>query len=414
MKTSGLIVALIIIVIVGFGALGYSIISLNNDIQKEIANLNSTLLSTNNKIETSFNKNLSNLAIVLGSLESGIKNFNNSINNQIVYLKQEINSLSKQNEFPVSLIDATNTTVIISQYPTRIISLDPSTTDLLLAINATNQIVGVDNASLYYLPPQYENQLLSLYKEGKIINIGDTYYGLDIEKIMSLNPDLIIATYGYGSSASTSVFKEYGIPVLLLPSFNSLDGLYNSIIMVGMATGNTKEAAALVENMSESIAYLSSLTINQTHYNIALIGWIDPTYVTGNNTFQNNMIILSGNKNAFSNISWWGVISPEEILEANPSIIIMPTNYFNESDLISWLNSTIGNAYKNISAIRYGRVYVIRGYYIDYIDEPGPMTVEGLELLIALTHPNVLNITSIPPIITPSDFPLPKLTVFSS
>ncbi|MGC9048335.1 MAG: hypothetical protein ACP5I6_06770 [Caldisphaera sp.] len=153
MKTSGLIVALIIIVIVGFGALGYSIISLNNDIQKEIANLNSTLLSTNNKIETSFNKNLSNLAIVLGSLESGIKNFNNSINNQIVYLKQEINSLSKQNEFPVSLIDATNTTVIISQYPTRIISLDPSTTDLLLAINATNQIVGVDNASLYYLPP---------------------------------------------------------------------------------------------------------------------------------------------------------------------------------------------------------------------------------------------------------------------
>ncbi|MEB3691929.1 MAG: hypothetical protein G5Z42_06585, partial [Caldisphaeraceae archaeon] len=59
------------------------------------------------------------------------------------------------------------------------------------------------------------------------------------------------------------------------------------------------------------------------------------------------------------------------------------------------------------------KVYFIKGYYVDYINEPGPMVVKGVELLIAITHPSLLNITKVPSIITPSDFSLPKINVLS-
>jgi iron complex transport system substrate-binding protein len=409
-KTSNLIIAILIIVIIGFGALGLSMALLYNEMQKEINNLNSTLAIYNNKTQETFNEKLASLAVEVGSLKNNVNNINSSINSEVLYLEQKINSLAVQNNFPVTILDATNTTVTIPTYPTRIVSLDPATTEILLAINATNQIVGVDNDSLYYLPPQYENELTSLYNSGKIINIGSTYSEPNIEQILSARPDLVIGTYEWEFSSVSNILKNYGIPVILLPSYNSLGDLYNAIIMAGRATGNVKQAVSLVESMSSNISYFRYLANNVTPQNVSYLLWINPTYVAGGNTFQNDMIMLSGNNNVFSNLSGWPVISPEELLNANPSVIIIDSNggLINETDLINWLQSSIGNAYMNISAIKYNRVYLINGYYSDYLNEPGPLVVYGVKLFMMITHPSLFNITSVPTNISPTSFPINK------
>ncbi|MDP8002799.1 MAG: ABC transporter substrate-binding protein, partial [Caldisphaera sp.] len=293
-----------------------------------------------------------------------------------------------------------------------IISLDPASTEILLSIGAGNQLIGVDNDSFYYLPPNFEKQLITLYNEGKLVNIGSTYSGPNIETIIAERPDLVIGTYQWSFSSTAQVLKNYGIPVVLLPSYNSLSDLYTAIIMVGKATGHVNQAVNLVENISKEISYIRQLTQNVTPQNVSYLLWINPTYVAAGGTFQNDMITLSGNNNAFSNMSGWPVISPEELLKANPSIIIIDSNYglINESDLIFWLNQTIGNAYENISAIKYGKVYAISGYYEDYLNEPGPMVVQGIELFVSITHPSILNITSVPELITPNDFNLTSIS----
>lgn len=383
-------------------------LSLYNEVQRELSNLNSTLLKTNNITQLTFTQRLADLSSELGSLENKIGGINSTLNSEILSLQSQVNSLSAQNGFPVTLIDATNTSVTIPQYPTRIVSLDPATTEILLSLNVTSQIVGVDNDSLYYLPPQFEKELMSLYNQGKIINIGSTYSEPNIEQILSARPDLVIGTYDWEFSSVAQVLKQYGIPVVLLPSYSSLSDLYNAIIMAGRATGHVEQAVSLVESMSSNISYFRELTSNTTPQNVSYLLWIDPTYVAGGQTFQNNMILLSGNNNVFSNLTGWPTISAEELLNANPSVIIIDSNggLINESSLISWLQSSIGNAYENIPAIKNNRVYTINGYYSDYLDEPGPMVVYGIKLLLMITHPNLFNITNIPENISPSNFPL--------
>ncbi|MFP3227433.1 MAG: ABC transporter substrate-binding protein [Caldisphaera sp.] len=410
MKTGNLIIAILIIVIVGFGSLGLFMISLYNEMQKEINNLNSTLAIYINNTQATFSEKIAFLANEVGTLKNNVNSINSSINSEVLYLEQKINYFANQNNFPVTLLDASNKTVTIPQYPTRIVSLDPATTEILLAINATDQIVGVDNDSLYYLPPQYENELISLYNSGKIINIGSTYSEPNIEQILSARPDLVIGTYEWEFSSVANVLENYGIPVVLLPSYNSLGDLYNAIIMAGRATGNVKQAVNLVESMSSNVSYFRYLTANISPQNVSYLLWINPTYVAGGGTFQNDMIMLSGNNNVFSNLSGWPVISPEELLNANPSVIIIDSNggLINETDLINWLQSSIGNAYENITAIKYNRVYLISGYYSDYLNEPGPLVVYGIKLFMMITHPNIFNISSVPNNISPTSFPINK------
>ena len=410
MEGSKLIVALIVIIIVGFSVLGYSMYSLYNSVQNRVSSLNSTIVKLSNSTNAKITYEIAGLASKVGSLSSSLAAINGTLSNKISTLEKRIGALSSSSSyFPVTIMSATNTSVTIPSYPKRIVSLDPATTEILIAIGAGKQLVGVDNASLHYLPPRFENELKGLYKSGNVTNIGNTYSGVDVEKVLSLRPNLVIGTYQWGFSSLSNVLKDYGIPVLLLPSYTSLNDLYTAIIMVGRATGHVKSAVSLVENMSSQLSYLKALVGNSTKQNISYLLWINPTYVTGSDTFQSDMIMLSGNENAFKNITKWGVISPEEMLKANPSIIIVTGGSFNESNLISWLKKTIGNAYENISAIKHDKVYFIKGYYVDYINEPGPMVVKGVELLIAITHPSLLNITKVPSIITPSDFPLPTL-----
>ncbi len=412
MDSSKLIVALIVIIIVGFSVLGYSMYSLYNSVQRRVSSLNSTIVELSNSTNAKIAYEIAGLASKIGSLSSNLATINGTLSNKISTLEKRVDVLSSSSSyFPVTIMSATNTSVTIPSYPKRIVSLDPATTEILIAIGAGKQLVGVDNASLHYLPPSFEKELESLYKSGNITNIGNTYSGVDVEKVLSLKPSLVIGTYQWGFSSLSSVLKDYGIPVLLLPSYTSLNDLYTAIIMVGKATGHIKSAVSLVENMSSQLSYLEALVGNSTKQNISYLLWINPTYVTGSDTFQSNMIMLSGNENAFENVTKWGVISPEEMLKANPSIIIVDdqTGFMNQNTLISWLKKTIGNAYENISAIKHDKVYFIKGYYVDYLNEPGPMVMKGIELLIAITHPSLLNITKVPSIITPNNFPLPTL-----
>lgn len=400
------VMATMVVVIVAVAIMGAYVSYEISNINRNINSIRDSLAKVNQSLSAQVTARLTNLSERLGL---AIYNLNSSLSNEVSSIKSEFSELESSVRYPLMLVDALNQTVYIPSRPVRIVTLDPAATEIVIALNATSQLVGVDNNSVTYLPPPFNYTVAKLVSSGKLSVIGSTYSSPDIEQILSLNPDLVIGTAGWGyNNYIASVLQQYGIPVLLLPSYQSLSDVYKSIIMVGEATGHVNASVSLVESMASEIDHVRELVSGLAPVNVSIVLWINPTYVTGGGTFQNNMIELAGGVNVFENATGWPTVTAEELLQANPQVIIIMSNggLFNTTYFVQWLSLSIGPAYKDIAAIRYGRVYVIEGWYESVLSEPAVMTPLGVELLSMILYPSAYNITSLPAVISPSTLPV--------
>ena len=413
----GLSAALVVLLVVAILLSAYNTVQLVQlerqvkSVSSSVGSLNSTIQgvssrvsSLNSTIQSSI-ANVNRLSEMASALGSELSELNATLSGRIASLESQLTQLESEVRFPVTIVDALNRTVVIPSMPMRIVTLDPAATEIALAVGAGGQLVAVDNDSVLYLPPPFNDTVHEMVANGSLKVISSTYSSPDIEQIMALSPDLVIGTAGWGyNNYIASTLASYGIPVLLLPSSESLEDVYRAVIMVGEATGHVNNAVKLVESMSAQITAVERSLENVSYVNVTVILWINPTYVAGGGTFINDMMTLAGGVNVFQNLSGWPVISSEDLLQANPSVIILVSNggLFNASSLYQWLNSTIGPAYVNIAAIKYGRVYVIGGWYESVMSEPAVLTPMAVKLLAIILHPQAFNLTSVPQLITPS------------
>ncbi|RLG77796.1 MAG: hypothetical protein DRO12_01240 [Thermoprotei archaeon] len=322
-------------------------------------------------------------------------------------VKRSLVEVEKLLEFPATIVDAARSLVVIPSRPSRIVSLAPSATEILFAINASTQLVGVDTFSNY--PPDVEEMKIN----GSLIDIGSGWYP-NVEKIIGLNPDLVVGVESIVSHRTVKeILSRYGIPMLLLPD-RTLEDVYKSIIIVGRATGHLKEALNVVNNLRSEITLLRSLVSNvSTRPRTALIVWLSPLWVTGNETWMHDLLVLAQGQNVFSNISGWSMVGPEALLEAQPEVVIFTagdTGITNCSTVISTFRDVLGEAVNKIPAVANNRVYCVYEEYNDILVRPSPRVAKALKLLIALIHPEVLGLKpdEIPNDVKPETFELPK------
>ena len=365
------------------------------DIYREIQELKVRLRELNESLrERATLEDLEELIVKVDRLESVLSNAAtisdiNKIKSAIDEIRKDISKLSSLMEFPAEVIDASGEVVAIPSKPHRIISLLPSVTEILFAIGADEQVVGVDEYS------NYPSEVVKAVEEGRIVNIGSGWYP-NIEKILSLNPDLIIGVDSVVSHHTLKeIFSREGIPLILLPD-KTLNDVITSIVIVGKATGHTDEAAKLAQELGGEISNLRSKVMEyvSTHGRprVALIVWLNPVWVAGNNTWLNDLITLAGGINAFINVSGWVSINPEALIKASPDIIIVTHMGVNSSNALKILKEFVGDAYRQIPALSHGEVYCIGGHYLDALIRPGPRVVQALKLLIAIINPEVLGL----------------------
>jgi iron complex transport system substrate-binding protein len=137
--------------------------------------------------------------------------------------------------FPVTL-DTPGGKVEIAQRPTRVVSLSPTATEMLFAIDAGGQVVAVDDQSTY--PPNAPRTKLSGYQP-------------NVEAIAGYRPDLVVFANDTGDLAAS--LRRLAIPALALPAATRLDDSYAQIQQLGKATGHTAEAERLVTAMRGEI-----------------------------------------------------------------------------------------------------------------------------------------------------------------
>jgi len=254
--------------------------------------------------------------------------------------------------------------VAINGTPQRIISLAPSNTEILFALGLGEKVVGVTDWCDY--PP--EAQL----KE----RVGG-YSDPDIEKIVALNPDLILAGYGNPIEVINGL-EGLGLTVFGIKTVD-LDDLLNDIRRVGEITDKEVEAQALTSEMETKIKAVTDVTSElEQRPRVFYLLWYDPMWTAGTGTFIHELIEKAGGVNICQNLTGYPQISLEYVLASDPEIIVTSQWCYDWALNATELAST--------NASQSGRIYTCDD---DLVQRPGPRLVEGLEWFAHFIHPEL-------------------------
>jgi len=273
--------------------------------------------------------------------------------------------------YPLTIIDITETAVTIPQEPQRIISIAPSNTEILFALGLEDKIVGITNYCNF--PEETKN----------IEKIGETF-PLNLEKIVSLKPDLILAYAGQLKEIPR--LRELGLKVIVIEPLNLQETL-KSIQMVATVGGIPEKGNILVENLSQRIDQIKTEVSNLeiTKKPKVFIGGIYETIWTpGEGTLFNELISLAGGINIAAGFSGWTKISSEFIVKEDPDIIIIPIGAMNPGDELKIKENIYQRpGWSNLSAVKTQKIFIVNE---DLFFRPGPRLVDGLERLYKIFY----------------------------
>ncbi len=272
-----------------------------------------------------------------------------------------------ENKTHIVFTDDFGFVVSVKKYPKRIVSLAPSNTEILFALGLKDRIVGVTDYCNY--PPD----VLELKRSKRIESVGG-YSTVDVEKVVRLRPDLVVASYGNGIGV-VKALKSFGITVICLNP-KSIEDIIRDIEILGKVCGVEENASKLVELIKLRIEL-----IREDEHNwkprIVHIVWSDPIWVSGKNTFIDDAIEIAGGVNAV-NESGWVVLSLEDLIRINPDIIIVNSGNGMSSSGENIIYESIieSDVLRNLKAVKCGNVYVIDA---DVISRPSYRLVYAIE-----------------------------------
>ncbi|MCC6629464.1 MAG: cobalamin-binding protein [Chloroflexi bacterium] len=267
--------------------------------------------------------------------------------------------------FPVTVTDSAGRTLTLPRAPARIISLAPSNTEILFALGLGDRVVAVDEFSDY--PP-----------EAKAKATLGSYLKPDLEAVVAAAPDLALVTAAHLSGVGGAMI-ERGIPTLVVEP-RTLPEVFDGILLVGRATGQTAEATRLVDSLRERSAAVTARVSGKPRPRTFLE--LSPQlHTAGPNSFLNDLLERAGGANIAAGASTpWPQLSQEALIQADPQVILL--SYDASGETPAQVKARPG--WHTLSAVKDGRVVTINP---DLIARPGPRIVDGLEALASALHP---------------------------
>ncbi len=262
--------------------------------------------------------------------------------------------------------------VTISKTPEKIISLAPSATEILFALGLGDRVVGVDAYSDY--PAETQN----------IEKIGD-FDGPNIEKILDLKPDLVIAGNKL-QEKTIQQLEDLKVPTVAVES-STFDNIYGSIQLVGKVTGAQDQAQELVDSMMKKVEGIKEKVKDAekpTVYYVMSYGEMG-NWTSGPGSFINDLMTLAGGDCVTKDGGApWMEYSLETLIEKDPDVLIVSSDMGTEANLEELKNT---NGYKDLTAVKEGKVYMVDA---NLVTRPGPRIVDGLEAIAKVLHPDLI------------------------
>lgn len=275
---------------------------------------------------------------------------------------------------PIKLVDGLKRAVTLDRPAQRIISIAPSNTELLFAVGAGAQVVGREELSDY---PEAAR---------KVESIGSVFGKINVEVIVALKPDLVLAAE-INAPEQVKSLEDLGLTVYYLSNPADFDGLYENLKIVGALTGHAAEAdqlhrsiAARYQAVIEKIAASSGEP--KVFYEIDATDPAKP-FTAGPGTFIDRLIDLAGGYNIGRALTdQFAAISSEELVKQDPDLIILGDSAYGVT--LASVGQRAG--WNKLTAVKNDAIF---SFDDNLVSRPGPRLIDGLEQLAKLIHPEL-------------------------
>jgi iron complex transport system substrate-binding protein len=287
--------------------------------------------------------------------------------------------------------------------PLRIISLVPNATEILFAVGAGGQVVGVSHECDYpagarglpvltgsALPPGLAAAEVDRAVSAQLAS-GESLYTLDEARIAELAPDLIVTQALCPVCAvSTDRVEDAMAPLPRCPDLLSLDPTTLAAVLadverVGERTGHAAEAAALVGSLIRRLEAVRARVAGRPRPRVLALEWLDPPF--GGGHWVPEMIDAAGGVDVAAapgersaRLTW------EEVARLDPDVIVaMPCGYDCAGAAEQVALVADRPEWRRLRAVRDGRVHPVDAN--GCFSRPGPRLVDGIECIAAILHP---------------------------
>ena len=271
---------------------------------------------------------------------------------------------------PFTVTDDLGREVNIERTPESIVSLAPSVTEILFALDLGDKVVGVTEAC------DYPDEAKEKPKVGG-------YYSTSLESILYQDPDLIL-TDGYDPVVEQ--IKEQGIPMLVLQP-SDIDGILEDIRLVGRVMNIEGKAGELVDSLQQRLDAVAQKTADVTarptvFYEIDASDQTKP-WTVGPGSLADTLISLAGGQNILTEGDAYLQINLEQLLSADPELVILGDYpYVTPQQVMARTG-----VWQELPAVKNGRVYAISDPSLT--SRPGPRIIDGLEEMARIIHPEL-------------------------
>ncbi len=284
----------------------------------------------------------------------------------VLFIIANITGTAQDNLFPITLIDDSGFKIVINEKPERIISAAPSNTEIIYTLNLEDKLVGRSDFCNY---PDETKDIESIGKMSP----------LNLEKIISLNPDLVLS-YGGFQLKDIPRLRDLGINVLVIRS-DTIQEMIQGIGLIAHACGIPEKGEELISQINERINWISFQVMASSRQKpkVFVGSNFDSIWSPGNGTLFHELITLAGGENILGNQQGWVSISPELVAEREPDIILVPTGIMNPEEISKIKKDIMSHpGWSNIPAIKNNQIFAVNE---DLFYRAGPRLVDGLELL---------------------------------
>jgi iron complex transport system substrate-binding protein len=258
----------------------------------------------------------------------------------------------------------------------RIVSLAPSNTEILFAIGASSQLVGRDSFSDYPV------------EAAQIADIGGGFTALNMEVIVSKEPDLILAA-PLTPPEQIAALENVGLNVYVLPNPTTFDDLYANLQTVAELTGHEAEAQTLVVVLKGRVNAIIGQVAAATERPLVYyeLDATDPNapYISGPGTFVHVLIESAGGANFGADLSGeWVQVSVEQLLARQPDVIVLGDHTYGG---VTPEQVRLRAGWDALTAVQENRIFIFDD---NLVSRPGPRLVDGLETMAKLLHPDLV------------------------
>jgi iron complex transport system substrate-binding protein len=269
-----------------------------------------------------------------------------------------------------AVTDETGRSVIVIPAPQRIVSLAPGITETLYALGLDDKIAGVTTFCDWPAPARKKPRI------GGFTNPS-------IEKIVSLKPDLIIATADGNRKDTVEQLERLGLPVYVTNPADT-NGVLKSILHIGEITSRERDAGILVEKLQKRLNNITRQIRRKNKPRVFFQLGLEPVITASKGTLINEVIERAGGVNIASHdTARYPVYSTEGIIGVSPEIIVFAP-MINDKNFAAV--KRFWQKFGEIPAVKNNKIYPINA---DLINRASPRIIDAVEIMASFFHPGI-------------------------